>query len=122
MLAKKLCHIGLLVSLLLLAVTAGMPSHASAVVVPGVTIDTPTDGAQLVKGITRFSGTYTGAYEVMLYINGEKQVNTVMIDPEGDDTGAWYYDFDASSYSGDVQVLAKASDIISRYAVWSPTI
>jgi hypothetical protein len=122
MLAKKLCHIGLLVCLLLLAVTVGMPSHAGAVVVRGVTIDTPTDGAQLVKGITRFSGTYTGAYEVMLYINGEKQVNTVMIDPEGDDTGTWYYDFDASSYGGDVQVLAKASDIISRYAVWSPTI
>ncbi|WP_157276578.1 cadherin-like beta sandwich domain-containing protein [Paenibacillus sp. Soil766] len=122
MLAKKFCHIGLLVCLLLIAVTFRMPSHASADVTPGVTIDTPTDGVQLVKGVTRFSGTYTGAYEVMLYINGEKQVNTVMIDPEGDDTGTWYYDFDASSYNGDVQVLAKASNIISRYAVWSPTI
>ncbi|NOU64016.1 hypothetical protein GC096_08265 [Paenibacillus sp. LMG 31461] len=64
MLPKKLCHIGLLISLLLLAVMVGMPSHAGAAVDPGVTIDTPKERAQLVKGVTRFTGTYTKAYEV----------------------------------------------------------
>ncbi|MGG1514921.1 cadherin-like beta sandwich domain-containing protein [Paenibacillus oryzisoli] len=122
MLAKKLGLTLLFIGLFLLASAASLSSPAHAAVTPGVTIDSPVDGASISTGVTRFSGTYAAAYDVKLFINGESQVDTVMIDPEGDDSGTWYYDLDANAYDGEVQVIAKASDIVTRYAVWSPAI
>ncbi len=65
------------------------------------------------------SGSYSGVYDVRLYINGQSQAAVSMEDPDGDDAGAWSYTLDASQYNGDIELTARGLDISTRYGVWS---
>ncbi|WP_284646441.1 cadherin-like beta sandwich domain-containing protein [Paenibacillus silviterrae] len=108
--------------LLLVILNSGIASQAHAELSASVTIDSPADGAVLNGGITRLSGTYENSYEIKLFINGEKQVDVVMNDPDGNDSGTWHYDLDGSSYNGALQITARGLAIDTRYGVWSPTL
>ncbi|MEK5391614.1 DNRLRE domain-containing protein [Margalitia sp. FSL K6-0131] len=87
-----------------------------------ITLDSPQDGARISGETIRIMGTYTNAYNVKLTVNGEKQVNVVMEDQDGNDSGTWYYDLNTSDYDGNLMLNASGLDIETRYGVWSPSI
>jgi hypothetical protein len=93
-------------------------AHAAS----AITIDSPADGAVVGSGKLRISGVYTDLYDIKLFINGSKQVDALTSDPEGDNSGTWYYDLDTSIYNGPVQIRARGLDITTRYGIWSPTV
>lgn len=84
-----------------------------------ITIDSHSDGAELPVGVVRLSGTYAKAYDLKLILNGAKQADAVMDDPDGDDSGTWYYDLDTSQYDGNLEIAVRGSDAVTRYGVWS---
>ncbi len=104
----------LLVSAVFMVLFVGTASASAA-----ITIDSHTDGQDVPVGVERISGTYTDAYNMELVINGTKMVKVHMDDPNGDDAGTWYYDLDTSNYDGDIELIAKGQDAISRYNTWS---
>ena len=87
-----------------------------------ITLDSPQEGAQVSGEAVRIMGTYTNAYDVKLFVNGEKQVDVMMDDQDGDDSGAWYYDLNTSEFEGDITLNARGLDVDTRYGVWSPSI
>lgn len=92
-----------------------LPAHAAA----AITIDSPASGTHVHTPTVRIQGTYSGMYDIKLYINGVKQVNASMNDPDADDSGQWHYDLDTRDYSGLVRIHAVGSDAGTRYGVWS---
>lgn len=90
-------------------------AHAAA----ALTIGTVDENEEVGGGIVRIGGTYSGAYDVQLVVNGERVEDARMDDPEGDDSGSWYYDLDMSAYDGNVELIAKGTDVTTRYNAWS---
>ncbi|MCY9592119.1 hypothetical protein PC41400_04295 [Paenibacillus chitinolyticus] len=84
-----------------------------------LTIDSHRDGGRLEVGTVRIGGSYAGAYEVELVINGQKVADAHMDDPDGDDAGTWYYDLDTTAYDGEVELIARGKDTATRYNAWS---
>ncbi|MGE5528926.1 MAG: hypothetical protein ACM3X6_07275, partial [Patescibacteria group bacterium] len=102
----------------LLSVTAaGAPPSNSSVV-----ITSPANGATVGPGIIRISGTYTRVYQVVISMNAEEIYDCHMDDPNGDDTGTWYFDLDAGGYDGPVEIIARGFDTSTRYFTWSAPI
>ncbi|UQZ86334.1 hypothetical protein SK3146_05627 [Paenibacillus konkukensis] len=87
-----------------------------------VTIDAPATGGTLAWPKMVLTGTYTGAYDIKLSINGESQVSVATDDPDADDAGTWRYELDTREYSGVVRLRASGSDAQTRYGVWSDTL
>lgn len=56
----------------------------------------------------------------MLVINAETLADVHTDDPDGDGSGTWYCDIDASRYDGPVEIAVKGWDAGTRYGVWSP--
>ncbi|MFE5323891.1 Ig-like domain-containing protein [Paenibacillus sp. NPDC056579] len=110
--------LSLLLAALSLTVAAPLPVHAAA----AITIDTPSSGAQVSSGKIRIEGTYSGLYDVKLYIDAAEQVYASMDDPDADDAGTWHYELDTRDYSGIVRIYAVGSDVQTRYGVWSEPI
>ena len=52
-------------------------------------------------------------------INAQTLLDVRMVDPDGDNAGTWYCEFDTSSYDGNIEIAAKGRDTVTRYAVWS---
>ncbi|ETT56228.1 DNRLRE domain-containing protein [Paenibacillus sp. FSL P4-0338] len=101
----------------------------SAVAVPGtaraagtITLDEPPGGYVSSGGPVEVSGTYTGLYDVRLYVNGTAQFEALLEDPDGDDSGSWSYTLDTSRYSGEVELVARGLDTTTRYGVWSSSV
>ncbi|WP_238357743.1 Ig-like domain-containing protein [Cohnella zeiphila] len=118
---KRRQGIALILSLLLLVAGFAMsPSRAHAE--SAITLDSPAAGAAVSGGIVQVSGTYSGVYDVVLYINGTDQEPVRMDDPDGDDAGTWSYELDASAYNGGIELTARGLDTATRYGVWSPTV
>lgn len=109
-------------AMILMALGVPAPQAAHAAPPSSITIDSPADGATTGSGILRLSGTYTGLYEIKLYIDGTTQVDAMTSDPDGDDSGTWAYNLDTSKYNGTVQIRARGLDTTTRYGIWSPTI
>ncbi|MFK7693543.1 cadherin-like beta sandwich domain-containing protein [Paenibacillus sp. HJGM_3] len=93
-------------------------AHAAS----AITIDSPTDGASVGSGKLRISGSYSGLYDIKLYINGTRQVDAITNDPDADDSGTWHYDLDTSPYNGPIQLRVRGLDTTTRYGIWSPTV
>ncbi|MDA5107739.1 cadherin-like beta sandwich domain-containing protein [Brevibacillus thermoruber] len=53
-------------------------------------------------------------------INAETLADVHTDDPDGDGSGTWYCDIDASRYDGPVEIAVKGWDAGTRYGVWSP--
>jgi Cadherin-like beta sandwich domain/Bacterial Ig domain len=53
-------------------------------------------------------------------INAETLEDVHTDDPDGDESGTWYCDIDASRYDGPVEIAVKGWDAGTRYGVWSP--
>lgn len=99
----------------------GIVSSSKTLAAGGVTIDSHSNGSPVPVGIVKVSGSYTNAYDVKLFfINAEKRVDVHMVDPNGHDTGTWYYDLDTSAYDGKIEIVALAIDTVTRYGIWSP--
>ncbi|WP_010276632.1 cadherin-like beta sandwich domain-containing protein [Paenibacillus senegalensis] len=98
--------------------TVPAPAQAAG----AVTLDTPATGTTFGPEIVRISGTYTNAYDLRLFIDGSRQVLATMVDPDGNDSGTWYYDLDTSTFYGEVQITARGLDKDTRYGVWSQPI
>ncbi|UOQ47654.1 DNRLRE domain-containing protein [Gracilibacillus caseinilyticus] len=89
--------------------------HASS----AITIDSHVEGQSVPVGVERISGTYTKTYNMEIVINGKKIVKVQTDDPNGDDTGIWYYDLDTSNYDGEIELMVKGQDTVSRSNAWS---
>jgi hypothetical protein len=91
------------------------PSPAAAS--PQITINPPDLTGPLGPGITHLTGTYNGVYDIKIVINGNSQVDAHM---EGGDAGSWYADVNFSKYDGQVELVARGVDAVTRYNSWSP--
>lgn len=87
-----------------------------------ITLDEPPGGYVSSGGPVEISGTYTGLYDVRLYVNGTAQFEVLLDDPDGDDSGSWSYTLDTSRYNGSVELVARGLDTSTRYGVWSPSV
>lgn len=114
--AKRLTAVMLVLSLTLSGWLIEVPVASAAA---SITIDSPENGAVITGGTIRISGTYSGLYDIKLFINGTRQVDAATYDPTGTDSGTWHYDLDTSGYSGKVQLRARGLDTSTRYGIWS---
>jgi len=112
---RKAC-LCLLTAALLASAFLRIPKAEAAAV---LTIDSLQDGVKLESGIVRIQGAYTGAYNVQLVVNGSQIFDTHMDDPDGDESGTWYYDLDTSAYDGEIELAVRAADVTTRYNAWS---
>lgn len=96
-----------------------LPKAPKAEAAAVLTFDSLHNGDRLKSGIVRIHGGYTGAYNVQLVVNGSQIFDTHMADPDGDESGTWYYDLDASAYDGAVELAVRAADVDTRYNAWS---
>ncbi|TNJ63926.1 DNRLRE domain-containing protein [Paenibacillus hemerocallicola] len=119
--SSRTAAFGLLVILLTVAGIVQMPADAFGAA-SAVSIDSPSDGAVVTAGTARVSGTFAGVYDIKLVINGAKQADVVSVDPDGDQSGTWYYDLNASQYGGEIAMRAKGTDASTRATVWSNTV
>ncbi|MEK3877793.1 CBM96 family carbohydrate-binding protein [Paenibacillus sp. FSL M7-0420] len=87
-----------------------------------ITLDEPPGGYVSSGGPVEISGTYTGLYDVRLYVNGTAQFEVLLDNPDGDDSGSWSYTLDTSRYNGPVELVARGLDTSTRYGVWSPSV
>lgn len=94
-----------------------IPSAARAEA--AVTIDSHQDGEEVPAGKVTLSGTYTDSYQVQLMVNGRLVADVHMNDPDGDDSGDWYYILDTATMDAEFQIAAKSLDRKTRYGVWS---
>lgn len=93
-----------------------------ALAAAAVTIDSPADGTPVGSRTIRITGTYQDVYDLVLLIDGKRQAEVRKEDPDGDDSGSWYYDLDTSAFNGPVRIIAKGLDVNTRYGVWSRTL
>ncbi len=117
-----LCKCMALLVAFALLLPGGLFHPSKTLAAGGVTIDSHSNGSPVPVGIVKVSGSYTNAYDVKLFfINAEKKrVDVHMVDPNGHDTGTWYYDLDTSAYDGKIEIVALAIDTVTRYGIWSP--
>ena len=93
-----------------------------ALAAAAITIDSPAGGTPVGSGEIRISGTYQDVYDLVLLIDGKRQAEVRKEDPDGNDSGSWYYDLDTSAFNGPVRIIAKGLDVSTRYGVWSQTL
>ncbi|UOQ85803.1 CBM96 family carbohydrate-binding protein [Gracilibacillus salinarum] len=84
-----------------------------------ITIDSHAEGQSVPVGVERISGTYTKTYNMEIVINGVKVVKVQTDDPDGDNVGIWYYDLDTSTYDGEIELMIKGQDTVTRSNAWS---
>ncbi|WP_010283030.1 CBM96 family carbohydrate-binding protein [Bacillus timonensis] len=115
-------NVTMLSVLVLLSVLLVLPIQSYAA--SSITIDSPNDLETITEKTIRITGTYTDAYDIKLYINGQTQVDVITDDSDGDDSGSWFYDLDldTTKYDGNITLNARGLDIGTRYGVWSSTI
>ena len=101
-------------------VTGVSASGAHAEETTSITIDSHDDGDRLPVGQVRLAGHYTAGYEPMVHVNGVRWERAHADDPDGDDTGTWWYDLDTTTLDGELEVAVRINDIKTRYSVWSP--
>ncbi|MEF3305875.1 cadherin-like beta sandwich domain-containing protein [Paenibacillus sp. GYB003] len=94
---------------------APAPARAAS----AVTIDSPADGTTVPAQTVRISGTFDGATDIKLVINGAKQADVAADDPDADYKGTWTYDLNAGQYGGEIELRAKGTDVATRSGVWS---
>ncbi|MER7333998.1 MULTISPECIES: DNRLRE domain-containing protein [unclassified Micromonospora] len=92
------------------------PASAAA---PAVTIDSHASGAPVPVGTVRLSGSYTDAYDLTVILDGRSTPRVHTVDPDGDDTGIWYYDLDTTGVDGEIEIAVRAKRTDTRYGVWS---
>ncbi|MFD2329546.1 Ig-like domain-containing protein [Cohnella sp. GCM10020058] len=115
---RSVQRVGLCLMSMILPAGALLPMpRADAAAV--LTIDSLQEGAVVTSDVKRIEGTYAGAYNVQLVVNGERIFDTHMVDPDGDESGTWYYDLDTSAYHGEVELAVRAADVATRYNAWS---
>ncbi len=83
-----------------------------------LTIRSPEDGEVVQGNKIRISGTYTETSSIQLIINAEDTVEVIM-NPENQNSGTWYYDLNTSRYNGSLELLAIGTNTSTRYTVWS---
>ncbi|TMV45505.1 DNRLRE domain-containing protein [Paenibacillus mesophilus] len=118
---SRMAAFGLLVVLLTAASIIQLPGDAYGAS-SAVSIDSPSDGAVVTAGTVRVSGTFAGLYDIKLVLNGAKQADVVTVDPDGDQSGTWYYDLNTSQYGGEIAMRARGTDTSTRASVWSNTV
>jgi hypothetical protein len=96
------------------------PAQPASAAGPSVTIDSHTNGDTVPAGTVRLSGTYTDAYDLSIVLDGRSTPPVHTVDPDGDDTGTWYYDLDTTGVDGEIEVAVRAKRTDTRYGVWSP--
>ncbi|ALS30169.1 fibronectin type-III domain-containing protein [Paenibacillus sp. 32O-W] len=122
---ERVRRIALLLFAVLLVLTGAVApaqsasAEQTAVQTPQLTIDTHTDGASVAPGIVRIGGTYTNVYAIELIVNAGKLLDAHLDDPDGDDSGVWYAEWNAAEYDGAVELVARGVDAATRYAAWS---
>ncbi|GGF92076.1 hypothetical protein GCM10010912_41350 [Paenibacillus albidus] len=122
---QRLVHsksrLGNILSMLVLILTIGIVAPDKAGAAGTLTLDAPTGGYVTTGGVVEISGTYTGLYDVRLYVDGTAQFEAVLDDPDGNDSGTWSYTLDTSRYNGSLELVARGLDTVTRYGVWSLT-
>ncbi|MBY3618732.1 DNRLRE domain-containing protein [Acinetobacter sp. CUI P1] len=117
---KRLGWILSVICLIIVISGTAVPGIARAA--GSITLDEPPGGYVSSGGLVEISGTYTGLYDVRLYVNGTAQFEALLDDPDGNDSGRWSYTLDTSRYNGSVELVARGLDTSTRYGVWSPSV
>lgn len=89
-----------------------LPAAAS----PQITINPPDTSEPLEAGMLHLTGSYAGVYDVQIVVNGDSLTDAHM---EGITDGTWYADIDLSMYDGQVELVARGQDAVTRYNAWS---
>lgn len=114
-------RLGWMLSMVVLVLIMGTAAPGKARAAGSITLDQPPGGYISTGGLVEISGTYTGLYDVRLYVDGTAQFEALLNDPDGDDSGSWSYTLDTSRYNGSVELVARGLDTSTRYGVWSPS-
>ncbi|MFD2414030.1 CBM96 family carbohydrate-binding protein [Paenibacillus rhizoplanae] len=109
-------------SVMLLVVILGTAVPGTARAAGTITLHEPPGGYVSSGGLVEVNGTYTGLYDVRLYVDGTAQFEVLLDDPDGDDSGTWSYTLDTARYNGSVELVARGLDTTTRYGVWSPSV
>lgn len=108
-----------ILAVVLIAGSSGMRQASAAPPAGGsVAITSPTNGAG-VNGTIRISGTYASLYRVVIAFNAGVIEDVHMEDPNGDNTGTWYYDWNPAGYSGNVEITVRGFSTDDRYFRWA---
>lgn len=111
--------LALLLPVLLLIAVIGTAFPGKTRAAGTLTLDVPPGGYVSSGGVLEITGTYTGLYDIRLYVDGTGQFETVLDDPDGDDSGRWSYALDTSRYNGSIGLVVRGLDTSTRYGVWS---
>src|SRR5258706_6932578 len=107
---------------LMVIMGSSLPISSSAAQVAlaagSVTIDSPATGASI-TGPVRISGSYTSAYNIVIGFNAGPLSAVHLVDPDGNESGTWYYDWVPSGYSGNVEIRVRSSNVDDRYWNWA---
>jgi len=78
----------------------------------------PANGA-VVTGPVRVRGTYQDVFDLVIAFDAGFLHEVHTDDPEGDDDGTWYFDWDPAEHSGPVEITVRGSSVVDLYARWA---
>ncbi|KGX90446.1 CBM96 family carbohydrate-binding protein [Pontibacillus marinus] len=88
--------------------------------VSSLTITSHDSGANLPVGTVRISGSYSDVSNIQLIIDGMKVSQAQMVpDSSQTHTGEWYYELDTRPYDGEIEIVARGTNTLTRYTSWS---
>lgn len=96
-------------------------AYGGSVTVP-ITFTSVVEGQTVPTGTVRITGTYNSAFNLSFIANACVLGDCHTDDPNGDESGTWYFDLDTTQFDGNMEITVKGYDSSTRYNVWSPFI
>lgn len=86
-----------------------------------LTMDSPKSGEYVSPGWLRVTGQYSDIYDIKLIVNGTEQIPAVVEQSDGFEKGNWYADLNTSKYDGDVSIIVRGLQSVTRYGITTAT-